>query len=78
MAQKQKFFEGAGSSHYLAEYAEENISDEQFYKERKIDKNFTLRSKEELMYYKIFHEFFPYKSVLETIGRTPTKNINHK
>lgn len=75
---KQKFFEGAGSSHYLAEYAEENISDEQFYKERKIDKNFTLRSKEELMYYKIFHEFFPYKSVLETIGRTPTKNINHK
>jgi asparagine synthase (glutamine-hydrolysing) len=63
---KQKFSEGAGSAHFLKEYAEEKITDEQFYKERKIQSDFILRSKEELMYYNIFRGFFPHKSVLET------------
>ncbi len=71
--EKQKFSEGAGSAHYLKEYAEENITDEQFYKKREITDGFVLKSKEELMYYNIFREFFPHRSILETIGRTRTK-----
>lgn len=69
---KQKFSEGAGSVYFLKDYAEETITDEQFIRQRKIDENFILRSKEELMYYNIFREYFPDKSILDTIGRTRT------
>jgi asparagine synthase (glutamine-hydrolysing) len=69
---KQKFFEGAGSAHMLHRYAEENISDEEFLKEKYIRQDFQLRSKEELLYYRIFKEFFPHDSILDTIGRTAT------
>lgn len=69
---KQKFFEGAGSACMLQKYAKENISDEEFFKEKFISQGFQTRSKEELLYYRIFKEFFPHKSILDTIGRTTT------
>lgn len=72
METKAKVFEGAGSAYMLQQYAEEGISDEEFFKERFINKSFQLRSKEELLYYKIFKEFFPHKLILDTIGRTIT------
>ncbi len=56
----------------LQRYAEENISDEEFFKEKYISQDFQLRSKEELLYYRIFKEFFPHDSILDTIGRTVT------
>ena len=70
---KSKFFKGTGSSDILKEYAEEKISDEEFQRERYLDDGLILRSKEELYYYKIFKEFFPHKSILDTIGRTRTE-----
>lgn len=69
---KQKFFDGAGSGNLLERYTEEKITDEEFYHEREIQKGLTLRSKEELFYYKIFKDFFPNTSALETVGFTET------
>ncbi|AYO31388.1 asparagine synthase [Biomaibacter acetigenes] len=70
--EKQKFFQGAGSAEMLSQYAEENISDEEFLRERRIREDFELGSKEELLYYRIFKDFFPQDSILDTIGRTAT------
>lgn len=70
--EKMKFFEGAGSQDLLARRAEESITDEEFDKERFPAPGFTLRSKEELMYYRIYREYFPYRMLLDTIGRTRT------
>jgi len=69
---KAKFFKGAGSADILKQFAEQRISDEEFEREKQIDDDFVLRSKEELYYYRIFKEYFPHKSILETIGRTAT------
>jgi asparagine synthase (glutamine-hydrolysing) len=68
---KQKFFEGAGSDDLLESYAEEKISDEEFQHGKIVD-GLCLRSKEEYLYYKIFKQFFPNDSVINTIGRTTT------
>jgi asparagine synthase (glutamine-hydrolysing) len=69
---KAKFFKGAGSADILKQFADQRISDEEFEREKQIDDDFVLRSKEELYYYRIFKEYFPHKSILETIGRTAT------
>ncbi|MCD6192328.1 MAG: asparagine synthase [Candidatus Aminicenantes bacterium] len=67
---KEKFWQGAGVWEMIADYAEEKISDEEFVNSRIIKENFHLRSKEELLYYKIFKSFFGQKVPLEEIGRT--------
>ncbi|WP_325224675.1 asparagine synthase-related protein [Schnuerera sp.] len=69
---KSKFFKGTGSSDILKEFAEQMISDEEFEHQKYLEDGFILRSKEELYYYKIFKEYFPHKSILDTIGRTRT------
>jgi len=69
---KEKFFQGAGSAKMLSDYAEQHISDYEFLQNRLLRSNFALRSKEELLYYKIFREFFPDNTLLDTIGRTLT------
>ncbi|MGI6484864.1 MAG: asparagine synthase-related protein [Tepidanaerobacteraceae bacterium] len=68
---KQKFFQGAGSDDLLASYADEKITDEEFERKRFID-GFNLRSKEEYLYFKIFKQYFPNDSVIDTIERTTT------
>lgn len=70
--EKAKFYQGAGSAHLIKGLAEELIFDQEFEQEKTLEGGFTLRSKEELYYYRIFRRFFPNKSVLETIGRTQT------
>lgn len=67
---KEKFWQGAGVWDMLADYADQKISDEEFAREREVNPNFRLRSKEELLYYKISKSFFGDKVPLEEIGRT--------
>jgi asparagine synthase (glutamine-hydrolysing) len=66
---KVKFSEGAGSAEVMAKIAERQISDDEFTRERKLTEDFVLASKEELLYYRIFREYFPQPSALSTVGR---------
>lgn len=68
---KQRFSDGAGSINALARVAEETISDADFEKERKILPGGRIRTKEELMYYRTFSEFFPHRSAADAVGFTP-------
>jgi len=67
---KDKFSVGAGSSLKLAEVAEKTISDREFLEMKVTPAGHVLRSKEELMYYKIFKEFYPEPSVENSIDFT--------
>ena len=62
---KQKFSDGAGSMELLKEYAEKKITDSDFKKEN----NSRVRTKEELLYYRIFKERLPDK-VMQCFGKT--------
>jgi len=64
---KSKFSVGSGSSHIMKEYAEEAISDSEFERERQ---NNGIRSKEELLYYRIFNEQFPCRGAADTVYRS--------
>lgn len=68
--EKEKFWQGAGVWDMLAKYAEDKISDREFASERELGASFHLHSKEELLYYRIFKDFFGEKIPLEEIGRT--------
>ena len=67
---KAKFWQGAGVGDLLAQYAEERITDEDFRRERTLPNGWTLNSKEELMYYRIFKEHFGELKDLSWMGRT--------
>jgi len=67
---KAKFWEGAGVGELLAEHAEQQITDGDFYRERKLSNNWELNSKEELLYYRIFQEHFGKLENLAWMGRT--------
>jgi len=67
---KDKFSVGAGSSLKLAEVAEKTLSDREFLEMKVTPEGNELRSKEELMYYKIFKEFYPEPSVENSIDFT--------
>ncbi|ACL70986.1 asparagine synthase-related protein [Halothermothrix orenii] len=71
---KAKFFEGSNTTDTIKSKIESFISDKEFKKEKKISDDVTLRSKEELYYYRIFREYYPHRSILDTIGRTRTVN----
>jgi asparagine synthase (glutamine-hydrolysing) len=64
---KKKFSIGAGSSNLMAQVAEEKITDEEFAKHGMTTAGHRLKSKEELFYYKIFHDFFPQRAAEETV-----------
>ncbi|MEN6584190.1 MAG: asparagine synthase B [Armatimonadota bacterium] len=66
---KSKFSEGCGSSMALAAVAEE-ISDAAFNRCSELPDGSVLRSKEELMYYRIFRELFPSDSAHKAVGRS--------
>lgn len=63
---KEKFLEGAGSIHFLKQFAEKQISDIEFEKGKN---NSGVRSKEELLYFNIFIEIFP-ESLVHNVGQT--------
>jgi asparagine synthase (glutamine-hydrolysing) len=67
---KQKFAEGAGSAHVFQQLADTEISDRQFRTDRQAifkETGHSIRSKEELYYYKIFRRFFK-ASIIQTVG----------
>ncbi len=64
---KKKFSIGAGSFDLLSQVAEERISDEEFARNRITATGNELKTKEELFYYRIFHEFYPQKAAEETV-----------
>lgn len=67
---KSKFWEGSGSGETLTNFADQEISDEEFAAERDLGSEGQLHSKEELMYYRIFKEYFGDSIPLAEVGRT--------
>jgi asparagine synthase (glutamine-hydrolysing) len=67
---KAKFWEGTGLSDLLACYANDRVSDGDFNRERILPNGWSLASKEELFYYRIFHEHFDGAGDLAWMGRT--------
>ncbi|MCU0287136.1 MAG: asparagine synthase-related protein, partial [Acidobacteria bacterium] len=67
---KAKFWEGAGVGEHLAQYAESHITMNDFNRERTLKNGWTLDSKEELMYHRIFREFFGNLENFAWMGRT--------
>jgi len=67
---KAKFWEGAGVTSHLSEYADSVISDQDFKTRSNLPNGWTLNSKEEFLYYQIFKEHFGEFEDLDWMGRT--------
>lgn len=67
---KAKFWEGAGVTDLLAQVAEEDISDADFARQRSLPDGSQLNSKEEMMYYRVFCDYFGDFNDLTWMGRT--------
>ena len=67
---KSKFWQGTGLGDLLARHAEEHVSDDEFQRERVLANGWTLNSKEELLYYRVFREQFGELPELSWMGRT--------
>lgn len=67
---KKKFSAGAGSSQLLAQVAEDSISEEAWKRERVTETGRPITSKEELLYYRLFKEYFPERSAELILGHT--------
>ncbi|MFH1160845.1 MAG: asparagine synthase-related protein [bacterium] len=67
---KAKFWEGAGVERLISDYASKKITDMDFSAERKLKNGWTLNTKEELFYYRIFREYFGELNNLDWMGRT--------
>ncbi len=68
--EKSKFWEGSGTTDLIASYAESEVSDSSFNNERELGDGSVLRSKEELLYYRMFRKHFGEKVPIEEVGRT--------
>ncbi len=66
---KAKFWEGAGVGEQLAQHAEGQVSDADFQNARALPNGWVLNTKEELMYYRIFRQYFEMAD-LSWMGRT--------
>jgi asparagine synthase (glutamine-hydrolysing) len=73
---KSKFWQGSGVGDLLANYAEEHITDTDFILERKLPNGWLLRSKEELLYYRVFCERLGNFTNLDWMGRTKGVPMN--
>jgi asparagine synthase (glutamine-hydrolysing) len=67
---KEKFAMGSGLGSALAHFAEREITDAQFVRERVVSEDICLRSKEELLYYRLFREMFPRDGMVRLVGRS--------
>jgi asparagine synthase (glutamine-hydrolysing) len=68
---RAKFWNSGGVDEILAEWARENISIEEFTKEQILPNGWRLDSREELMYYRIFNDYFGETAKDPTwVGRT--------
>jgi asparagine synthase (glutamine-hydrolysing) len=68
---KQEFSQGSGTVDVMSEIAQEEISDKDFEKEKNVI-NPPLRTKEEVMNYRIFREYFDDNCAVDTVGRWVT------
>lgn len=66
---KEEFSQGAGSADLMVQVAAAGISDEEFAAESRVTPGVTLRSKEELYYYRLFKEFYPRPELARLVGR---------
>ena len=66
---KKKFSIGAGSVDILRKYAEDHIDTADYEKGVREAGDVLIRSKEELMYYRIFRKHFPSETLAGTVGR---------
>ena len=73
---KAKFWEGAGVTDLLAEAAEKEVTTSDFAKKRYLPNGWILNSKEELLYYRIFSEWFGDAGDLHWMGRTKGAPMN--
>jgi asparagine synthase (glutamine-hydrolysing) len=73
---KVKFWEGAGVGEYMLDYADITITDEDFRRERILRNGWKLNSKEELLYYRIFKEYFGEQEDYSWMGRTKSVPVN--
>jgi asparagine synthase (glutamine-hydrolysing) len=67
---KAKFWQGAGVGDLIAQYADEQITDDEFNRERTLPNGWTLNTREEMMYYRVFEEHFGGLDDLSWMGRT--------
>ncbi len=67
---KAKFWEGAGVDTLFSDYANKKVTDKDFNSERLLNNGWTLNSKEELFYYRIFSDHFRKLENLDWMGRT--------
>jgi asparagine synthase (glutamine-hydrolysing) len=67
---KAKFWQGAGVETLLARHAEKTITRSDFNRQRTLPNGWTLNSREELLYYRIFKEHFGELEDLDWMGRT--------
>jgi asparagine synthase (glutamine-hydrolysing) len=67
---KAKFWQGAGVGDLLAQYADAQVTDDEFKRERALPNGLVLNTKEELMYYRIFRQHFGELDNLSWMGRT--------
>jgi len=65
---KRPFGSGAGSTKLLGVIAENEITDEEFMKNRHTEDGLNLHSKEELLYYRIFKEKFKHPSLPQLVA----------
>lgn len=70
---KEKFAIGSGTAQILEDYAAEKISDSEFEK-RHLYAGEKINSKEELLYFKIFKQYYGSESLLKTVGRCRSLN----
>jgi len=66
---KMEFAAGCGSEELITQFVDNAISDTEFHREAERLKDVHIRSKEELYYYRIFHDFFGTDVDAEAIGR---------
>lgn len=67
---KAKFWEGAGVFELVLDYANKNVTDYDFKNERMLKNGWQLNSREELMYFRIFNEYFGECRNFNWMGRT--------
>jgi asparagine synthase (glutamine-hydrolysing) len=66
---KQQFASGAGSEALMSDFADQGISDSDFYSERQPFPDLILQSKEELLYYRIFRDYYGTEEAAMNVGR---------
>lgn len=66
---KVEFSQGSGTADVLSQSIQSRISDSEFAAQKKISDKLILNSKEELYYYRIFHQYFPERELAENTCR---------